>query len=330
MSPLSNPWADRCEELADHAMRNFINRTDVVLCRYSGGGWYAHYLHPDEDYRDFLVQHFRGLCFLAPSAVSIGGTCKWVGIDLDNHGDTPGATERLQYIGSGLVNTLAELGVIALLEKSHAGLHLWITFNRPAPVDEAYRFARWISADCDIPVEANPKQRDPSKISNGLRLPGRHHTHPSLSQLWGDAEWLTPGESVAYWLTCERNPLSVMALMGNYDPDPRPKLPPVSAPVFRDPIINAAEEQVNRMSWAELLGSFGWRHAGGDAWTRPGKDQGKSATVCEQRNRIFVFSTNAPIEGGVEAGGRASYSKWRFYCASSRKSQKEVAQEVTQ
>ena len=64
-------------------------------------------------------------------------------------------------------------------------------------------------------------------------------------------------------------------------------------------------------NWHELLTADGWKHAytkdEADLYTRPGKDQGVSASVNHNGNdALIVFSTNAPIpEGG--------YSRFGYY-----------------
>ncbi|MEO2017251.1 MAG: hypothetical protein ABGZ53_23080, partial [Fuerstiella sp.] len=242
-------------------------------------------------------------------------------LDFDNHDELPGVAQRNMDVATGLLNILTELGIVSILEDSdgQGGLHLWILFAEPIPSEQAYCFARWIISDYpDDDIEANPKQRHGGKIGNGVRMPGRHHKRDHNSRIWGDAAWLDVDESVELLLCTVPNDPSVVELMGDFDPDPKPTPNPTDA--YRpktvttytgDNDITRAEAHIETTAtWPELLIAHGWKPAGrnGDAWTRPGKDFGISATLSPEHGTLYVFSD---VVNGLPP--RKSYGKWRFW-----------------
>ncbi|MBR6388682.1 MAG: AAA family ATPase [Opitutales bacterium] len=75
----------------------------------------------------------------------------------------------------------------------------------------------------------------------------------------------------------------------------------------------------------ELLRGYGWTHAGGEYWRRPGKSRGISATWNHIPNRFFVFSSSTQFEPNV------AYKPWHVYavlkCGGDfRKAAKELSQ----
>ena len=255
---------------------------------------------------------------------SIDGRCKWICLDFDNHDSRGEIAQRNFDTATAILNTLLELGVVALLEDSdgQGGLHLWILFSSPIAVDDAYRFARWISSDYPddkqngFDIEKNPKRRNASGDSNGVRVPGCHHKRNHVSRFWGDG-WVEGAEAVELMLNTPRNNPAVLDLMGDYDPDfkERPKTggrlpqrPYRASSGSGGTFVEQAEQHLQQAyTWPELLTTFGW-HGGPDHWTRPGKDSGTSGTLNFGGNGLLHVFTNA---AGLP--DNQSYGKWRFW-----------------
>ena len=233
---------------------------------------------------------------------------------------------------TGMLNTLLELGVVALLEDSdgQGGFHLWIFFACPVPIDLAYRFARWICSDYPddkangFELEKNPKQRTADCDGNGVRAPGQHHKRDHCSRFWGDGEWLAGQEAIDLMIATPLNDPAVLDLMGDFDPDAKPATQTTTALPSRpftgradgnQTLPEQAEDYLNsHFDWPTLLQHYGW-HGGPDHWTRPGKDHGTSATLNFNGNGLlWVFSQAAavPVDGNASKAG-SGFGKFRFW-----------------
>lgn len=309
-------WQQNARHIADWQIRHMVNRTDQATY-WTHKGWCA---SPGDVASQLRINCQR----LAPTVVyshNADGCCKWVCLDFDNHDSDPNVAQRNMNIATGILNTLTELGIICALEDSdgQGGLHLWVLFDPSAPIDAAYRFAKFLRSDYPSDdIETNPKQRSAKSWGNGVRLPGHHHKRQHVSRFWGDAAWLDAEESIELMLYLPTNKIHVLDIMGDFDPDRKPQPPPkvyAHRPATGNGgSVTQAEEHIEQVAWSDLLLQFGW-HGEGKFWTRPGKDHGISATLDHNGNgRLHVFSKSAglPVPDSDDRNG-APFGKWRFW-----------------
>ncbi|APZ90532.1 AAA family ATPase [Fuerstiella marisgermanici] len=319
-------WQEHSQRLAKWALDRLVNRSDRHGCYGDKGAFTADTL---DEYT--LRNHFYGAKVVGLHSTAADNTCKWLGLDIDNHdGDDNLAADNLST-AIELLNKLLDLGIMAALEDSNGdgGYHIWILFSEPVPTEDVFRFAKWLIDGADI--ETSPKQAALSGkgLGNWLRLPGRHHTREHWSRVWGDGEWLDDAESVEALLNLPANDPSVLNVVPDEPPDNdacepatrktmekrQQPLPDVNG---TESLVDIAERTIEQTPWRELLESQGWHlesnNGAESTWTRPGKESGVSATLNFGGNNLFhVFteSTNLPADG--KSNGQ-SYGKWRFYC----------------
>ena len=319
-------WKNDAVRIAKFVTTRFLNRRDKIVV-WLNGAWIA--INCDTIQR--VAVSCRELTQIVPYAHSMNETCLWVCLDNDNHDSREDIAQRNFDTMTGILNTLLQLGVVALLEDSdgQGGFHLWIFFSSPIPIELAYRFARWICSDypndksAGFEIEKNPKQRVAAGDGNGVRVPGRHHKRNYVSRFLGDGEWLAGQEAIDLMLNTPLNDPSVLELMGDYDPDARPTTQATALPkrTFNGradgsrTLPEQAEEYLNsHFDWPTLLRHYGW-HGGPDHWTRPGKDHGTSATLNFNGNGLlWVFSQAAavPVDGNAVKAG-SGFGKFRFW-----------------
>jgi putative DNA primase/helicase len=153
-----------------------------------------------------LEAHFRGQSegdIVGLHAISEAGTCKWVGLDIDNHGAAD-SSANLKY-AVYLHDKLVSMGFSPILSDSDGkgGFHLLTVFSEPIPSPSAHYFGKWLVSDfADHGIaqapEVFPKQPDLSEVQfgNWMRLPGRHHTRDHWSKVWDGFGWRDGFEAV--------------------------------------------------------------------------------------------------------------------------------------
>jgi hypothetical protein len=224
-------WRDRAEELAEWTWEYLVNRTDA---------WGGYWLDNDGSKHQTTRPHprRRGQVLLTQSvlrqhyqaarlndlvglhATSPENTCKWIGLDLDSHGDggDPAANRRAAL---AWFTILMELGFTPLLTGSNGrgGYHLRVLFLEPIPSELAHYFALWIVRDhCShglkVPPEIFPKQPriKPDGYGNWLRLPGRHHTRDYWSAVWVGDRAVTGDEAGRHVLSITPSPMSLIPM----------------------------------------------------------------------------------------------------------------------
>lgn len=307
-------WRHNAKQIAEWQIRRMVNRTDQATY-WTPKGWCASPGNVADRLRYNCQKLEPTVCYTH----NADGLCKWVCLDFDNHDSDPDVAQRNLNIATGILNTLTELRIVCALEDSdgQGGLHLWVLFDPAAPIADAYRFARFLRSDYPkADIECNPKQSSAKSWGNGVRLPGHHHKRQHVSRFWGDSEWLDAAESIDLMLCIPTNNPLKMAIMGDYDPDRKPEPPPkvyVHRPVSgKGGSVSQAEEHIEREPWPALLHQFGWQGEG-KFWTRPGKEDGISATLDHNGNgMLHVFSVNAglPVQDGKNG---SSFGKWRFW-----------------
>jgi hypothetical protein len=232
--------------LSDWARCTLVNRTD----RYggqvvSGDGTVKRTTYWQLSH-ELLVQHFEagvdagadeiiGLHVAAPDE-----TCRWIGIDIDRHGDEDPAA-NLRFAIHVLRRCLQQRLVTVLLDSSggRGGYHLWILFDRPIPMADARRLVLWLATDWE--PFGLPKSPDlfPGSgrlvgklCGTWLRLPGRHHKRPDWSTVWSPQSetWLEGGAAIQALLSLQGKPVEVTAIVpAGFGQPQRPALsaPPV-------------------------------------------------------------------------------------------------------
>jgi hypothetical protein len=220
--PPNNPfdllWPQR-DRFAAWLSARLVNRSD----RY---GYYRtdHYVdHRGEPHFDVtpqtsrcgpcrgsILSHVAGSLTIGCHSTSEAGTCKWVALDFDNHGDDRQLAERNFTAAQRRYELLHRLGFRALLIDSNraGGFHLLVLFTEPIASEKAYQFARWVAAgwqDDGLPrePEAYPKQPrlDADQVGNWLRAPGRHPKRGCWFRVWNGEAWLDGTPALEHLLT---------------------------------------------------------------------------------------------------------------------------------
>jgi hypothetical protein len=197
-------WHDRSSELAAWAILNLVKRDDVW------GGYLPEALRTEDQKtltkpakadrgkkrlcQKFIEAHFNdrdGGDVIGFHAIGADERCRWIGIDIDNHGTADPDANRKYAIH--LYDKLKAISFSVLLIDSNGngGFHLLILFVGSIPSRHAHHFAKWIVRDHaqfglrQMP-EVFPKQPDLSEVEYGnwMRCAGRHHSRPVWSKVW--------------------------------------------------------------------------------------------------------------------------------------------------
>jgi hypothetical protein len=315
-------WQTRCEELAPWTMSGLVNRKD----RHGSYGDRGPFTAKDLT-ESTLNEHFAGWQLIGLHSTSAEGTCRWLGLDFDNHDEDPDIAAANFDAAMRITNQLTELGVTWLLEDSdgQGGYHIWVLFASPVPAKAVHRFGQWLVGDDDIEIFPKQSELTGKGLGNWLRLPGRHHTRGHWSRFWGDGEWLDYDESVELLLSAPTND-PICLRHAPVEPDEITAQAVTETPgnltgidlstlhqsATRNGLITLAEQLIEQEPWENLLVSEGWQpngeHKGTSTWIRPGKNAGVSGKLnFGGKNLFHVFTTNA----GMPAG--KSYGKFRFW-----------------
>jgi len=256
---------------------------------------------------------------------------------------------RNHFYAMLILRKLESAGISCLVEDSNGrgGYHIWFRLSESIPVARLYAFLRSLVADAEehgfersfqcvdeneqprflpngkpVPGDDRPEtfpaqsKASDKGLGNFIRLPGRHHTHKDhWSRCWGDGEWLDEKQSVDAWLTL---PAADTSLIPEIPVEEPAQLEPVrtSKTVTAkagETLVDLAERTIEIERWCDLLEGAGWtKHSENgteSTWTRPGKDNGVSATLNFKGSNLFhVFSSAV---SGLEQN--QNYGKWRFY-----------------
>ncbi|MCR9202802.1 MAG: hypothetical protein NXI04_29505 [Planctomycetaceae bacterium] len=313
-------WKNSSSELTQFATEHLINRPDKSVI-HRGPMWRAEAVPT----AGAIAEVYANDLAIALYTTSKDGTCLWVALDLDNHGDDAAEDNLRKAVAT--INLWTERSILAVLEDSdgQGGFHLWVIFERPIPVAEAYRFIRFASTHLgpdDTDPERFPKQANAKGHGNGLRIPGKHHKRDHYSRFWGDGEWLEGQEGIDLWLNAPLNSPDILQLMGDYDPRPESK-PRAVKPKWENhhlrpaggTVVDKAQALIQQLyTWETLLPQYGWTpgRREGD-WLHPAASSLCSASIHEESGMLYVFSSNAGLphaHGGTE---KPIYSMWRFW-----------------
>lgn len=244
-------WRKAAPDLAAWAMRRLVNRRDQWLqfgpAARGADRPYTAFTLPARSRRgvdtvsvDKLERHFgsfRRQEIIGLHAVSKGGTCRWLAVDLDLHKpEDPGADALRAANWSAAEAWWARLeddGAAPLLLDSNGigGYHLFVLFPSPVPVDEAHALGRdltddWADHGLLRRPELYPKSPDAAASGGALRLPGLHHFRDHITRVYSgerdpDLRWLSGGAATE----------ALLRAQGTCVPAPRRTPPrPPSAP----------------------------------------------------------------------------------------------------
>jgi hypothetical protein len=194
-------WHHRAEELAAWADLLLVNRRDSHGGYRTGRDGAIRLTTKHEPLTlAILLRHFNATCAedivgLHSGAPGPNSLAKWIAHDIDCHDGDPEDPEFKQRFAFNLFDRYANLGMCPLLVASNGkgGYHVWVIFNQPVPLAEAYRLVRWASRDwsnwLSKPAEAFPKQAglggpDESTYGNWLRLFGRFKSRDEWCPIW--------------------------------------------------------------------------------------------------------------------------------------------------
>lgn len=246
LSEIQAAWASRCAALAQWAQARLVNRTDVwggylPLNRRANGQKVI--TRPAKAQRGKVAlttatieAHFRGADvghLVGLHAIGADGLCRWIGVDVDNHGTADALTNHAAAVY--WFDKLTSLGFSPLLTESSntGGYHLLALFSSPVLSTLAYQFGRWLAGDFagqkfDRAPEIFPKQPDLAGLEYGnwLRLPGRHHTQDHWSRAWNGSNWLEGAAAVDFILGLVGDDPSQIPDEASAEPEP-PKPKPV-------------------------------------------------------------------------------------------------------
>ena len=311
-------WQTRHKELASWVLLRLVNRTD----RYGRYGDDGAFTASGSLTEATLKNHFWRGKLAGLHSTSEAGMCKWLALDLDHHTEDPDVAASNWYDAMRICNKLTELDVRWLLEDSdgQGGLHIWVLFSDPSPAEAVHGFGCWLVGDDDHEVFPKQPGLTGKKLGNWLRLPGRHHTRDHWSRFWGGADWHDYEQSVELLLNAPANdPICLRhapnepetAKVGNLVGTHLDPAAPETDGKIKS-IIELAEAHIDQRSWTDILTAEGWKldseDDGKSSWTRPGKNEGTSATLNFNGNdKIHIFSTGSNLPAGK------SYGKFRFW-----------------
>lgn len=206
-------WRENASRLAEFALTLLVNRHDA-FGRYRP-------LEQREQRKclversavtaDLLERHFRGASkgeLVGLHCVGPDGKCRWVAIDIDNHGSCEETAAINQAAAFAIARKAEAAGLKPLLLDSDGsgGYHVWVIFENPILNEVAYRLARWLIEGSDAKVESFPKRakHDASRLGPWLRLPGVHHSKSCYTRVWNGSAWMSGNAAID--LICGHQP----------------------------------------------------------------------------------------------------------------------------
>jgi len=145
----------------------FLNRAQPYARQQEDGSY--RWVHAPCDVR-VLARHLRGEETIALAALDEAGRCCWACLDTDG-------TDGLVQLHR-VRDALAARGVMALLEASRRGGHLWLLFDQPTPAARARSFLRGLLRELvaagrfsTAGLEIYPDTDRPDALGHAVRLP---------------------------------------------------------------------------------------------------------------------------------------------------------------
>jgi putative DNA primase/helicase len=227
LTPESEAWWKRWEDLTPYVMKHLVNRTDIYG-RYNKDG--KPFTAKDGLTPDKITRHFRprtpadilGLHSTAAEEIQgpdgkliVSCTSKWVCNDIDHHGEGPAPPENA-LAAQAWHQRAVEMGFRPLTYQSNGngGYRILIIFSEPIQASIAFGFIRWLQRDWnELGLQAEPewfpRQKkirpvdDPNDLKgacgNWVRLFGRHHKREHHTRFWDGQRALVGNEAID-WL----------------------------------------------------------------------------------------------------------------------------------
>jgi hypothetical protein len=209
-------WNRYARRLAQWTQQRLVNRSDVYGSYLPLGSRVAgqsnNYTAPaNKDQRRpgalttaVIEEHYCGNDqgqLIGLHAISAESTCKWLLIDIDQHGDDHAALAEANIKAAfGWYAELQRQGFHPLLLDSNGagGFHLLVVFSVAVASQRVFAFANQLVQDyaergLGQAPEVFPKQPDVNeqrRYGNWARLPGRHHTRDHWTHVWDGNRWL--------------------------------------------------------------------------------------------------------------------------------------------
>lgn len=220
-------WVRNSARLAKFICEHFTNRDDaygryVALDARSGKNK-ARTIHEGAT-EEVVIQHFRATDrgdIIGFHATSKQNTCRWLVLDIDQHGDpNPEAELRNEKAVFDFASMLSDFGAKPLVMKSNGrgGFHIWVIFDKPVPSAHIYYLGKdlvqhWKELGIDEP-EVFPKQPqlEDGKLGNWVRLPGLHHTYDFYTQVWDGETWLNGQDAIDHILSAKPCPSELVPI----------------------------------------------------------------------------------------------------------------------
>ncbi len=209
----------------------------------------------------------------------------------------------MEAIGGALAEALAQAGFLARLmtyaERTPSGGIHWVYKVPEATQEGSQKLAR--SADRKTMIETR------GRFAWTVMAPSGGSIHDTIPGGRWEIIAGTPGVCESF---TEEEIEQIYDICRSFD-----ELPPPEPEVHRQPLqstgdgsLAPGQDYEARTSWEAILEPLGWRkHPRGDAWTRPGKKFGISATITPSDNLYIWSSSVSPLEP------EQSYTKFRVY-----------------
>jgi len=299
-TPVSTPraWRSHARDLAAWTIQHLVNRTDVYGSYLTASARAAKknaITKTSTLTESILVAHYQGDDvgeLIGLHTTSPDGYCRWVGLDIDHHGDRDPARHRQNRSAAiALFRRIRDLGFDPILTGSNGrgGYHLLVPFEKSVPSATAYRFGQWLIRDWDVlglteAPEAFPRQPKLTRrcrYGNWLRLPGRHHSFDHWSNVWDGKKWLRGTDAVRHILGITgRTAINIPAQVFTFD-CPGIDLVPEPDQVRQRPRLTQGQSESPIGKFLALLANV---RTCGDGWSArcPGHgDRNNSLSVQE-------------------------------------------------
>ena len=227
-----NAWRRDAVRLAQWTQERLVNRTDVYGSYLPMGSRQAgksnNYTAPaNKDLRlpgtltaEIIEEHYRGYdqgSLIGIHAISPDCTCKWLLVDIDQHGDDQKALGEANIkaaFGWYVELQTRQFHPLLLDSNGRGGYHLLVVFSEAVASQRVHAFATQFVQDYAArgliqAPEVFPKQPDVNeqrRYGNWARLPGRHHTRDHWTKVWGGTNWLEDQAAVNSILSVTGDP----------------------------------------------------------------------------------------------------------------------------
>lgn len=350
----SSAWSAHAASLAKWAFRFLVNRTDVFgRYRYASLDSVA----PGERFpvKQFTVteeltietvrRHFqasKATSLIGLHAVSLGDTCRWIEIDIDQHAERNDEVGQRNLLAArDWYSRLADLGFQPLLWHSNGrgGFRLNIRFSQPLLCREARSFGLWVVRDWQnyalpAPPEVFPKQSSihdtEKKLGSWVRLPGRHHKRAWYPEVFDGSGWLRGEAAVQHILGLDAQATLHIPAEALEFALPTVKMANRSGTAFFVPDV--VNEETVRERAAAILSSWKLPEAGDRNATlfRAGCTIGERLPVSQADHRFALAEFNQRFRDPLSDSEVSSVARSSFERTKSRRGQIAYSPQVVE